>query len=177
MGPFAPHISQRKALSGALPGALPVFRALSGALSGALYGNPQKALRKHSPEHFQGFPKKHSCKWPAGSDCAIGKCDCDCDRYRCRFYRAIACFVGGEYGPDHLHVVPPGKRPRELLTICKVFFFRLCRVFGWVCFRCLLSLYLVYPFLVYYRARPAKCRARHLQGVSCISVYFKALLS
>ena len=45
-------LSQGKALSGALPGALPIFQALSGALSRALSGNPQKALRKHSPEQF-----------------------------------------------------------------------------------------------------------------------------
>ena len=34
-----------------------------GALSGALSGKPQKALRKHSPEHFRRFPKKRSCKF------------------------------------------------------------------------------------------------------------------
>ena len=62
-------LSQGKALLGALSGALAIFQALSGSLSGALSGNPHKALRKHSPEHFRGFPKKHSCKWPAGSQC------------------------------------------------------------------------------------------------------------
>ena len=56
-----------KTLSGALPGALPISRALSGALPGALSGNPPKALRKHSPKHFRGFPINHSCKWRAGS--------------------------------------------------------------------------------------------------------------
>ena len=107
-------------------------------------------------------------------------CVCVCARVRVRVCVRVCvcvCVLRGENGPDHLHVVPPGKRPRELLTICKVLLFRLCRVFGWVCSRCLLSLYLVYLFLVYYRVWPAKCRARHLQGVSCISVYFKALLS
>ena len=62
---------QGKALLG--PGALPIFRALSRALSGALFGNPPKAVRKHSPGHFRRFPKKHSCKWPAGSQSLQGK--------------------------------------------------------------------------------------------------------
>ena len=82
-------------------------------------------------------------------------------------------FSGGEYGPDHLLVVPPGKRPRDLSTTCMASFFSavvcLC---GCVCSCYSLSLYLVYPFLDYCKVRPAKCRARHLQGASIISVYF-----
>ena len=101
-------------------------------------------------------------------------CDCDCQfppqaGNRCDFRNLGG---GGVDGPDHLLVVPPGKRPRDPVTTCMASFFRGCCVCGCVCSCFPLSLYLVYPSLDYCRVRPAKCRARHLQGARILSVYF-----
>ena len=62
-----PHSFPRKSTPGSTPWGTPNFPGtLGGTLRGTFWESP-KALRKHSPEHFRRFPKKHSCKWPAGS--------------------------------------------------------------------------------------------------------------
>ena len=62
-----PHCFPRQSSSGSTPWSTPNFPGTLGGTLRGTSGNSQKALRKHSPEHFRGFPKKHSCKWPAGS--------------------------------------------------------------------------------------------------------------
>ena len=100
-----------------------------------------------------------------------------CDlRLRCpsrtRFRRQdTAMLYWGGDGPDHLLVVPPGKRPRGTLERCLASFFRLRLVCGCVCSCFSLSLYFVSKFTVCFSVRPAKRRARNLQGTSLLYVY------
>ena len=54
------------------PWGTPNFPGTLGGSLGHFFG--QKALRKHSPEHFRRLPKKHSCKWPAGSQIKTWMC-------------------------------------------------------------------------------------------------------
>ena len=59
---------------GALLGA-PNFPATLRSTPRARSGSPQEPLRKHSQEHFMGFPMNHSCKWRAGSQASYSLTD------------------------------------------------------------------------------------------------------
>ena len=77
--------------------------------------------------------------------------------------------LGGGYGPDHLRVVSPGKRPRDLSTSCSASFRFIC---VWGCVRSpFRSLCIMYTTMVCFRQRPAKSRTQNLQGRSFLSAF------